>query len=162
MKKTIIIWSLLLSIVYGSNSFLLPDESSDALYALKQKIKSAKSTIILLTPYTIDKSLRKAIIKQLSHQVSFKLITSSEEFASTFAIYKNSDVNLLRSANLLSLQINLLLIDGKTGCLSTVAFENTVTRAKTGIITCSSNSEDITFYQSVIKRLDQRSDPYFK
>jgi len=162
MKKFIILWSLLLSIAYSSDTFLLPDESSDALYDLKQKIKNAQSTITLLTPSTIDKSLRKAITKQLSDQVTFKLITSSKEFASTFAIYKNSDVRILRANDSEKLQMHLILIDSKTGCLSTVAFENSVTRTKIGVITCSSNSENIVFYQSLIERLNQRSDPYFK
>ena len=162
MKKFVLIWSLFLSIIQGSDAFLLPDQSSDALYTLKQKIKTAKNSIILLTSSDIDASLRKAIVKQLSSDVKFKLITSSEKTAGSFAIYRNSSVFVLRSNSSHNLQTNLLVIDGKTGCLSTLGLDNVITRQQTGIILCSDQSKDIVFYQSVIDRLSLRSDPYLK
>ncbi len=162
MKKLIPTWLLFLSVVYGNSFFLLPDQSSDALYALKQKIKAAQNSIVLITPFALDKSLRKAIIKRLPYLDTFTLITSSEKIAGSFAIYKNSDVKLLRSDNVHNLQMTLLLIDERHGCLSSVGLIKNITRSQTGIITCSSTSEEIDFYQSVIRRLDLRSDAYFK
>ena len=162
MKQILLTLMLFTAIIRSDEYFLLPDHSSDALFALKKRINNADENIILITSSTLDKSLLNALQKALKRTVRLETITPSEQLAGTLSLYHNSRVQLLRSSSLHEFHFSLLLVDDAIVCSSALDFDRAVMRQNTAVLHCTDSKEEITFYHYIYKQLKSRSDKYFK
>ncbi|OQX58711.1 MAG: hypothetical protein B5M52_04965 [Helicobacteraceae bacterium 4484_230] len=161
MKYTLLTIIFGLKILFANEYFLLPDNSSDALYALKKRVDSAKNEITLIGSQKLDRQLFSAIRNALKREVKLNIITTSLELASSLAVYKNSHVLLLRTSDPKTLQINLLLIDNKSSCSSGIGFSAAAMSRNSALLECSEERSKITFYRYVIKQIKSRCENYF-
>jgi hypothetical protein len=161
MKYALLTIIFSLKILFANEYFLLPDNSSDALYALKKRIDSAKSEITLISSQKLDRQLFLAVRNALKRGVKTDVITTSFELAASLAIYKNCHVMLLRTTDPKTLQLNLLLADKTSACSSGIGFSASVMSRNSALFECSEERSKITFYLYAVKQIKSRCESYF-
>ena len=161
MKYALLAITFSLKILFANEYFLLPEHSSDALYALKKRVDDSKSKITFISAQKPDRELFSALRNALQRGVELDVITTSLELAASLAIYKNSHVMLLHTTDSETLRLNLLIIDGKSACSSSIGFSAAAMNRNSALFECSMDTSATTFYQYAAKQLKNRSDSYF-
>lgn len=153
----------LLSIsLHANQHYLLPEQYSDLMHTLTQKIKRAHH-ITVITQGLESLSLSKSIENALLAKAAFHLITTDLSTAAYYAKYKNSTVRVPTSPHLAErFRVNVLMIDDSEVCISTLPFVQDDLRSKIGMVICSTNPEEIGFSQNISKRYSERFEPYNK
>lgn len=144
----------------ANEQFLLPENKSDMIHTLKQKIERAQKVTIItahLNTATLSRSLEKAI----RHKHSFTLITTDQNSAAFYAKYKSTSVFVPPSARALeAFSINILLIDNSDVCFSSLPFDDKVLRRETGWVSCTTDQKEIAFGKKLANTFIQRFEPY--
>jgi len=151
----------LIALTLSSNEhYLLPENRSDLLHALQQKILRAQK-ITILTSELQSSVLRRSIEKAIAKGVHFTLLTQSRESAGTFAKYKNSSVYLMaQDESTSTLALMFFLVDESDLCYGSVALHAKSMREVISLITCTTKKEEINFAQKSIVAYKQRFKPY--
>ncbi len=130
------------------------------MHSLKRKIQRAES-ITIITSSLDNPSLSKSIEKALKQGTRFKLITTDMTSAAYYAKYRNTTVKVPTSKRLAdSFHLNILLIDQSDVCFSTLSFNDTDLKRGIGVVTCTTNNEEITFALDIQKCFTERFEDY--
>jgi len=144
----------------ANEHYLLPEEKSDLIHSLKRKIERAES-ITIITSSLDSPSLSKSIEKALKQEARFQLITTDIPSAAYYAKYKNTTIKVPVSQRLAdNFHLNILLIDQSDVCFSTLSFSDTDLKRGIGEVTCTTNSEEITFALDIKRRFTERFEDY--
>ena len=163
MKRLLstLIGILLLTLPLIANEhYLLPEHKSNLMNTLKRKISRAQNVTIISSRLD-NTSLSKSIEKAIRHGAKFHLITADLTSASFYAKYKNTQIDVPSSPRLReTFNLNILLIDKSDVCFSTLAFDETALKKEVGMVTCTTNREDIAFALDIKKRFTERFEDY--
>ena len=144
----------------ANEHYLLPEHKSDFMHTLKRKIARAES-ITIISSRLDNPSLSKSIEKAIKHGAAFHLITTDLTSASFYAKYKNTQVDVPTSQRLReTFNLNILLIDRSDVCFSTLAFDEAVLKKEIGMVTCTTNKEDIAFAINIEQDFTERFEDY--
>lgn len=152
----------------ADESFILPDNTSDALYFLKRNIDSANKELTIITPHLKSQKLRNSLEKSSAKGVHVTIITHSEPIgdAAYLAQFKDIDVNIIQGQQSDHqkgrLALSLLLIDNKYACISTSAFDERLMRHDIALIECTSDSQRLRHYTDIIETQLRRSKSYLQ
>jgi len=144
----------------ANEHYLLPENRSDLLHSLQQKILRAQE-ITIVTSELQSSMLKRGIEKAITKGVHFSLLTQNTESAGTFAKYKNSSIYLMpQSDRVHHLELMLLLIDKSDLCYGSIALNEKSMREVISLITCTTNREEIAFAQRSIASYKKWFEPY--
>ena len=149
-----------LTLLNANEHFLLPDQKSDLIYSLKSKIKRAEH-ITLFTSHLHSPQMDKAIEKAISRGATLRLITTDMQSAAVYAKYRDTEVFVPSATERPgSFSIHLLLIDESDLCVASLPFDEEILRRENGIVTCSTDKEEIAFAQRLRALYTTRFEPY--
>lgn len=159
-------FSMIISIIFLSTTvaanehYLLPEHKSDLMYTLKQKISRA-DTITIISSQLESPSLAKSIEKAIQNGSYLHLVTSDLNSAAYYAKYKQTQIKVPASNRIAeTFSINILLIDQSDVCFSSVEFSEEILMKKIGMVTCTTNREDIDFTMQIKKSFFERFEDY--
>ena len=166
MKPLIFATVFVCSLFGASETFLLPDNTADALYGLKKAIGSAEKNITLITPDLQSPTIKKALVNVLEHNVFVTIITQKGEPGDAVSLVQFRQMEVMGVQGLHSdyesgrLMLSLLIIDNRQTCISTIAFNERMMKHHIGIIECTDDPKRLKSYQNYATTLKERADPY--
>ncbi len=152
----------------AAESFILPDNTSDALYFLKRTIDSVDKEVTIITPHLKSQRLRNSLEKSSAKGIHVTIITQQEPMgdAAYLAQFKHIDVNIIQGQQSNHqkgrLAISLLLIDKKYACISTSAFDELLMRHDIALIECTDDTQRLRHYTDIIETQLKRSKSYLQ
>ena len=151
---------LLIDAANANEHYLLPDNRSDLLHTMQQKIERAGS-VTIITQELKEPALTRSIEKALRKGTRLHLITGDLESAAFFAKYRNTRVSVPASGRIgEKFALNILIIDKSDACFSGVAFSEAALGSNIGEVTCTTDQEDVGFAEEIGKRFTQRFEAY--
>lgn len=164
----LLLFFLLSCTIFGSETFILPDNSADALYFLKKDIDSAEKAITVITPRLSSKTIRNALQKGSAKGIATSIITQEgkADDATYLAQFKDVQVLLIKGQQSDhrqgGLELSLLIIDARTYCISTTAFDEERMRHDIAVIECSSDVQRVRHAEAIADTLRERTTAYLR
>jgi len=152
--KRLIPAALILSTLCAEEAFLLPHRWQDALHTLDVMIRTADTPLFIVTDTLDDPSLRRTLHKVLNDGKNVTLITSSQESASQWAMYRSLRACVLPEAKPLTFS---LLGTAERGCMLSGPLETEALRTRSGMMLCS----DGKAFDETLRLLQQECKGYF-
>ena len=168
MKLIILSTFFLLTLVHASESFLLPDQTPDVLHKLSTLIRSAKKTIVLVTPELRSNILKKSLVKAVKRSMGITIITSAETIADAAYLAQFNKTGILTLRGLQTdthegqLRLSLIMIDNRRACIATLPFNEQAMRHDVAMASCTDDPEQLSRYHAYIATLLSRSAPYLQ
>lgn len=168
MKPFLLSLWLLSYPVFSSETFILPDHSTDAIYFMRRDIDGAKSEIRLITPHLQDRRLRDALQKAAFKGVSITIITQEESItdAAYLTQFKMVDVRIIKGLHSDHaegrLRLSLLIIDDRSICTSSSSFDDESITRDIALIECTDDTQRRRHAMTIANTLYERSAPYLR
>lgn len=168
MKPILLTLLLVRTCLAASEIFLLPDNTTDALYFIAKSIASAEHNITIITPDLKSKSIRKSLSKNFQKGVFSTIITKELPLDDAAYLAQFKPIKVMIIKGLQSdyrqgrLKLSILLVDEKYACISTVAFNEEIMGQDIAIIECTSDPQRLKHYRHIIKTLLGRSNDYLQ
>lgn len=159
---------LIYSLMSATETFILPDNTSDALYYLKRNIDSVNKELTIITPHLKSRTLRNSLEKSSAKGMHVTIITQQEPMsdAAYLAQFKHIDINIIHAQQSDHqkgrLALSLLLIDKKYACISSSAFDEGAMRHDIALMECTGDTQRIRHYTDIVETQLRRSKPYLQ
>lgn len=166
MKPILLTLLLMHTCLVASEIFLLPDNTTDALYFMAKSIASAEQNITIVTPDLHSNSIRKSLPKSFKKGAYSTIITQELPIDDAAYLAQFKPIKVMIIKGLQSdyrqgrLRLSMLLVDEKYACISTVAFNEEIMRQDIAMIECTSDPQRLKHYMHIVKTLIDRSDNY--
>lgn len=141
MKK--IILTIFLSIqLFSSQTFIMPDDKTEALDAIISSINSAKSDIFLAMYNFSYKKIAKELVKASKREVSVTVLFEDDKLIKDRTILdmlKNSGINVISIKDKQKMHLKAMLIDGKLAIIGSINYTKKSFESNSDLVFISSD-----------------------
>ena len=161
MRAFFVLYLLLSTLaLFAQEHYLLPENRSDLLHTLQQKISRAHSITIITSKLKVS-VLSRSIEKSIHRGGNFKLITTDISSAAYFSKYQRTDIYIPKEESKIGhFALLIMLIDESDLCLGSIALHDQTLKEEISEVTCTTNTEDIAFAQQIIESYTERFERY--
>jgi len=162
--KTLLCLLLFTVVLLAKNVlYILPHQHDSALLHLCEALKSAHSSVTIISTKIDSYELKKAFMSLVKRQIPVQIISySNHNLGTEWVQYANVSLMLVDARNVMPLNFSLLMIDDTLTCKLSTSLDARQMRSTFSFLECSSTRYAYKQAQKIRKTLMRYATPYLK